>query len=369
MGKVHRAIVSHPVIGRHEIMVFSTVLNPLADQHGRGDLGLPDLVASGGAARGHRPCHVSMGTALGLLLVFRTNNSYLRLLEARSYWSESLICVREIAQGVATALLWDKRNRNNVDARDSAARVCRYLACFAWEMRARYMGGDALADTDVLHKLLPSDEADFIGAQRLRPLQLLAALRRELHDQYTEGWLPAHTHRKVRALLWCEVGRLPSGCVNRVCRRDPPPETCTRIPHVRAISRMSSSSRSLHVSVSVCRCQLFYQLEEDARLLTTLSADAAHLLLAAAATMARARALPAAVALGFPFVLAGTMAPLSVALWVLATSYALVGIDGSGPGGAARHHTDEQDVQSSVEPQRNVYQLAQARARRSDALD
>lgn len=31
--------------------------------------------------------------------------------------------------------------------------------------------------------------------------------------------------------------------------------------------------------------------------------------------------------LGFPFVLAGTMAPLSVALWVLATSYALVGID------------------------------------------
>ena len=194
-----------------------------------------------------------MGTALGLLLVFRTNNSYLRLLEARSYWSESLICVREIAQGVATALLWDKRNRNNVDARDSAARVCRYLACFAWEMRARYMGGDALADTDVLHKLLPSDEADFIGAQRLRPLQLLAALRRELHDQYTEGWLPAHTHRKVRALLWCGVGRLPSGCVNRVCRRDPPPETCTCIPHVPGdLADELFLTRSLPVSVSVC---------------------------------------------------------------------------------------------------------------------
>ena len=30
---------------------------------------------------------------------------------------------------------------------------------------------------------------------------------------------------------------------------------------------------------------------------------------------------------GFPFVLAGTMAPLSTAVWVFATSYAFVGID------------------------------------------
>jgi predicted membrane chloride channel (bestrophin family) len=31
--------------------------------------------------------------------------------------------------------------------------------------------------------------------------------------------------------------------------------------------------------------------------------------------------------LGFPFVLAGTMAPLTAALWVFATAYSLVGID------------------------------------------
>ena len=31
--------------------------------------------------------------------------------------------------------------------------------------------------------------------------------------------------------------------------------------------------------------------------------------------------------LGFPFVLAGTMAPITVAIWVFATSYAFVGID------------------------------------------
>ena len=130
---------------------------------------------------------------------------------------ESLICVREIAQGVAT-LLWDKRIAIT-STRVTAPRVCRYLACFAWEMRARYMGGDALADSDVLHKLLPSDEADFIGAQRLRPLQLLAALRRGCGYTQRAGY--QHTHRKVRALLWCGV-EAASGCVNRVPKGSTP---------------------------------------------------------------------------------------------------------------------------------------------------
>ena len=43
------------------------------------------------------------GTAIGLLLVFRTNNSYLRLSEARELWGRAIVLCREIAQSVVIA--------------------------------------------------------------------------------------------------------------------------------------------------------------------------------------------------------------------------------------------------------------------------
>ena len=73
----------------------------------------------------------------------------------------------------------------------------------------------------------------------------------------------------------------------------------------------------------------FYQLEEDARRLDYIVGGCERIFSSPLPpTMARhiVRCLQLWL-LGFPFVLAGTMAPLSVALWVLATSYALVGID------------------------------------------
>ena len=207
-----------------------------------------------------------MGTALGLLLVFRTNNSYLRLLEARSLWSEAIVCIRDMAQTLATALLWDRNVCKSQEARDGAARACRYLACFAWETRARLMGVEEAEDMGVLNTLLDPEEASFIGAQRVRSLQLLASLRRELHDQFSDGRLPAHIHRKLE-------------------------EDTRRLDYiVGGCERIFSSPLPPTMSRHIVRCLQLWLL-------------------------------------GFPFVLAGTMAPLSVALWVLATSYAMVGID------------------------------------------
>ena len=138
-----------------------------------------------------------MGTALGLLLVFRTNNSYLRLTEARKLWSQLLIHLREIGQSTATALLWSQSAATSAEARDSAARVCRYLACIAWELRARLMGGEIASDTAVLDALLKPEDAAFVAEQRLRPLALLSLLRHEIHQMVTEGHLPPHSARKL----------------------------------------------------------------------------------------------------------------------------------------------------------------------------
>jgi len=207
-----------------------------------------------------------MGTALGLLLVFRTNNSYLRLSEARQLWSDVIILVREIGQGVATALLHDPRLTDRAAARAGAANVCKYLAAFAWELQAKLTDADWAADTDVLTTLLPADEAEWIGKQRSRPLQLLGAIRRELHDQFRTANLPPHIHRKLEE----DVRQLDA--------------------IVGSCERLFSSPLPPTMSRHIVRCLQLWLM-------------------------------------GFPFVLAGTMAPMAVAVWVFVVSYAFIGID------------------------------------------
>lgn len=115
------------------------------------------------------------GQALGLLLVFRTNNSYQRLNEARGLWGRMVYLCREVAQGVATTLLFDEELQD-ATAPDAAARVCRYLAAFCWETNAK-LTGPTLPD-DVLHVLLPPAEAAWMVEQRSRPCGVAIRTRR-----------------------------------------------------------------------------------------------------------------------------------------------------------------------------------------------
>jgi putative membrane protein len=192
--------------------------------------------------------------------------SDLRLAEARRLWSELLVTLRELGQGVATALMYDRRNAQSAAARDSAGRVCRYLACLAWELRARLQGGPTADDTSVLEALLDPDEAAYVAAGRLRPAALIGFVRCELHDQYVDGRLPAHIHRTLEGHL-SSLDNIVGAC-----------------------GRLFSSPLPPTMSRHIVRCLQLWLF-------------------------------------GFPFVLAGTMAPLPCALWVFATSYAFVGID------------------------------------------
>ena len=179
-------------------------------------------------------------------------------------WSQVLTHAREVAQGAATALLFDKHVADRRVARAGAARVCRYLAAFAWELCAKLTA--PVTDSTALHALLPASEADWVAAQRSRPLVLLGSLRRELHTQYRAGNLPRHLHRKLEEdvrMLDLVVG---------------------------SMERLFSSPLPPTMSRHIVRCLQLWLV-------------------------------------GFPFVLAGTMAPISVAIWVFATSYAFVGID------------------------------------------
>lgn len=133
-----------------------------------------------------------MGSAIGLLLVFRSNNTYQRLAEARLLWGRAIYLCREIAQSTATALFFDEDIPRKADARKAATDVCRYLAAWCWELNAKLTGpptirGSALYSDDIIRVLLNEEEADWLSQQRSRPLQILGSLRRVLHRQFRAG--------------------------------------------------------------------------------------------------------------------------------------------------------------------------------------
>ena len=130
------------------------------------------------------------GTAIAFLLVFRTDNAYRRLEEARECWAQVVHLCREIVT-------------KSVVSMDYAV-VCdmaRYLCAFSWSLR------DKLRTTkrrdDILELLLPESECKWISTQRSRPSALLQRVRKLLYRELNEGNLPTTTHcSRVKAASW-----------------------------------------------------------------------------------------------------------------------------------------------------------------------
>ena len=121
------------------------------------------------------------GTAIGLLLVFRTNNAYLRLAEAREQWGKLLMLVRELATKTSAALPYDV-----------TCEACRYLCAFVWSLRDKLRDGDQR--DDILNTLLGNEEAGWVAEQRSRPLAILSRLRRLIYGEYSSGSLDSQVY-------------------------------------------------------------------------------------------------------------------------------------------------------------------------------
>jgi putative membrane protein len=120
------------------------------------------------------------GNAIGLLLVFRTNNAYNRLEEARELWGRVVYLAREIVANVTAG--WNIKNygKNNMVETSFVVAVCRYLAAFVWSLRDELRDGDK--GCEILNALLPEDEARWVTSQRSRPMAIHGRLRRLIHD-------------------------------------------------------------------------------------------------------------------------------------------------------------------------------------------
>lgn len=178
---------------------------------------------------------------------------------------------REIAQTTATSLFFDETVDERATARQAAGRICCLLAAWAWELNAKLTGPTSIRATmlysdDVLKELLPEEEAQWLRDARSRPIQLIGMMRRTLHAEFKAGRLPRQAHRKLEDDVR-ELGLVVGGC-----------------------ERLFSSPVPPTMSRHVVRCMMLWFL-------------------------------------ALPLVLAGSMAPLSIALWVAATCYIFVGIE------------------------------------------
>lgn len=116
-------------------------------------------------------------TVLGLLLVFRTNASYARWLDARKAWGTLVNRCRDLTRQGLTWLPEDK------EGEALRALLCRWVITLAFSLKCHLREGeDAAADAERLG-LLPAHELEALVAARHRPvyaMQMLSLVVREI---------------------------------------------------------------------------------------------------------------------------------------------------------------------------------------------
>jgi len=131
------------------------------------------------------------GAAIGLLLVFRTDNAFRRLEEARELWGRAIWLIREVMTKCVNAL--------------EISVVCdlaRLLCAFLFALRDKLR--DEKRRDDILNCLLEPEVAEWISSQRSRPLAILGRVRRILHKEERGGALEPTEHYMID----CDVREL-----------------------------------------------------------------------------------------------------------------------------------------------------------------
>jgi len=163
------------------------------------------------------------GNAIGLLLVFRTNNAYRRLEEARELCGQVLHFSREIVS--RTTILWKNTTEDATGGlpTSAVALVCRYVAAFCWAFRDEYRDGNKRCE--IMELLLPKRDAQWVLDQPSRPMAVHGLLRQHLYNYARSGEIPDQMH----FFLESDLGHLAQTASS--CERvftSPIPPTMTR---------------------------------------------------------------------------------------------------------------------------------------------
>lgn len=119
---------------------------------------------------------------VAVLLTLRSNQGLDRLNQGRKAFGEVVLYTRDTAQLIA-AFVFPKDPR-------LALKLLRHVAIFGWLLKG-FLRGDALngTDEDLIRTMLEPDDADYVLAQRKRPVAVVTRLRQVIGHLAEEGQL------------------------------------------------------------------------------------------------------------------------------------------------------------------------------------
>jgi putative membrane protein len=129
--------------------------------------------------------HTVMGTALGLLIVFRTNSSYNRFWEARSHWGSLVNCSRNLA-------------RSGAIYAPPAGDLARLIAAFAIALKEHLRGSRDLSE---LRSLVPGRLLEEVYSAGNPPALLARAQSRWIATRLKEGRLDSIQASRMEGLV------------------------------------------------------------------------------------------------------------------------------------------------------------------------
>lgn len=125
--------------------------------------------------------HALVGTALGLLLVFRTNASYDRFWEGRKLWGGIVNETRNLARLATVHLARD---------REAAVAVIRWTTALAWAIRYSLAG---LRSIGPAAERLPAEEVKLLTERQHVPLAVATRLSQQLAAAHRNGLIGENT--------------------------------------------------------------------------------------------------------------------------------------------------------------------------------
>lgn len=145
-------------------------------------------------------CHVLVGGALGLLLVFRTNASYDRFWEGRKLWGGIVNETRNLARSASTYL---------AEEPETVREITLWTAAFPWAAMARLRGRKELGPlvselpAGLVEQVLAADHVPLAISRRITAL-LEGARQRGRIDSYLLGLIDQNTQLLMDYIGGCE---------------------------------------------------------------------------------------------------------------------------------------------------------------------
>lgn len=196
-----RGSMVREILGRVSVTVLwtvaITVLYELTGDEFNGSVYVPDYIKNIAIPE---TCHVLVGGALGLLLVFRTNSSYDRFWEGRKLWGGIVNETRNLIRTSAAFL---------ADEPHTVREITLWTIAFTWSAMARLRGRKELGPptselpVDVVERVLAADHVPLAVCRRITELVEAARVRGKL-DSYRLGIIDQNTQILIDCIGACE---------------------------------------------------------------------------------------------------------------------------------------------------------------------